>query len=178
MKADLTSKKRVYNEAEVLYNRSLNEYRALKKDDEQLCKRIEELRKSADQSMEPERLERQKKISWLKERVKALQDQEISVNQEIEQFQQAVEKDKEEHTRIKREELDVKQILNYNQKQLKELKDSKTDRLKRFGPNVPALLEAIDNAYRRGQFTYKPVGPLELAFVFGTLSLLWLLNPA
>lgn len=56
---------------------------------------------SADQSMEPERLERQKKISWLKERVKALQDQEISVNQEIEQFQQAVEKDKEEHTRIK-----------------------------------------------------------------------------
>ena len=59
-----------------------------------------------------------------------------------------------------REELDVKQILNYNQKQLKELKDSKTDRLKRFGPNVPALLEAIDNAYRRGQFTYKPVGPL------------------
>uniref|UniRef100_A0A8C6B070 Structural maintenance of chromosomes protein 6 n=1 Tax=Monodon monoceros TaxID=40151 RepID=A0A8C6B070_MONMO len=147
-------------EQQVLYNHSLNEYRALKKDDEQLCKRIEELRKSADQSLEPERLERQKKISWLKERVKVLQDQESSVNQEIEQFQQAVEKDKEEHTRIKREELDVKNTLNYNQRQLKELKDSKTDRLKRFGPHVPALLEAIDDAYRRGHFTYKPVGPL------------------
>ncbi|KAB0395800.1 hypothetical protein E2I00_013785 [Balaenoptera physalus] len=105
LKADLTSKKRTYNEAEVLYNRSLNEYRALKKDDEQLCKRIEELRK-------------------------------------------------------RREELDVKNTLNYNQRQLKELKDSKTDRLKRFGPHVPALLEAIDDAYRRGHFTYKPVGPL------------------
>uniref|UniRef100_A0A8C0DKS3 Structural maintenance of chromosomes protein 6 n=1 Tax=Balaenoptera musculus TaxID=9771 RepID=A0A8C0DKS3_BALMU len=160
LKADLTSKKRTYNEAEVLYNRSLNEYRALKKDDEQLCKRIEELRKSADQSLEPERLERQNKISCLKERVKVLQDQEISINQEIEQFQQAIEKDKEEHTRIKREELDVKNTLNYNQRQLKELKDSKTDRLKRFGPHVPALLEAIDDAYRRGHFTYKPVGPL------------------
>lgn len=56
---------------------------------------------SADQSLEPERLERQRKISWLKERVKALQDQEISVNQEMEQFQQAIEKDKEEHTRIR-----------------------------------------------------------------------------
>ena len=56
---------------------------------------------SADQSLEPERLERQKKISCLKERVKVLQDQEISINQEIEQFQQAIEKDKEEHTRIK-----------------------------------------------------------------------------
>uniref|UniRef100_A0A4W2GWJ6 Structural maintenance of chromosomes protein 6 n=1 Tax=Bos indicus x Bos taurus TaxID=30522 RepID=A0A4W2GWJ6_BOBOX len=147
-------------EQQVLYNRSLNEYKALKKDDEQLCRRIEELKKSADQSLEPERLERQKKISWLKERIKALQDQESSVNQEIEQFQQAIEKDKEEHTRIKREELDVKTTLSFNQRQLKELKDSKTDRLKRFGPHVPALLEAIDDAYRRGHFTYKPVGPL------------------
>lgn len=56
---------------------------------------------STDQSLEPERLERQKKISWLKERVKALKDQESSINQEIEQFQQAIEKDKEERIRIK-----------------------------------------------------------------------------
>uniref|UniRef100_A0A2K6KXI9 Structural maintenance of chromosomes protein 6 n=1 Tax=Rhinopithecus bieti TaxID=61621 RepID=A0A2K6KXI9_RHIBE len=160
LKADVVAKKRAYNEAEVLYNRSLNEYKALKKDDEQLCKRIEELKKSTDQSLEPERLERQKKISWLKERVKALRNQENSVNQEIEQFQQAIEKDKEEHGKIKREESDVKHALSYNQRQLKELKDSKTDRLKRFGPNVPALLEAIDDAYRQGLFTYKPVGPL------------------
>ncbi|XP_058144077.2 structural maintenance of chromosomes protein 6 isoform X3 [Dasypus novemcinctus] len=160
LKADVIAKKRTYNEAEVLYNHSLNEYKALKKDDEQLCRRIEELKKSTDQSLEPERLERQKKISWLKERIRTLQNQDSSVNQEIEQFQQAIEKDKEEHNRIKREELDVKNTLNYNQRQLKELKDSKTDGLKRFGPHVPALLEAIDDAYRRGHFTYKPVGPL------------------
>ncbi|ELW71999.1 Structural maintenance of chromosomes protein 6 [Tupaia chinensis] len=160
LKADVTAKKRAYNEAEVLYNRSLNEYKALKKDDEQLCKRIAELKKSTDQSLEPERLERQKKISWLKVRVKALEDKENSVNQDIDQFQQAIEKDKEEYSRIKREELDVKHTLNYNQRQLKDLKDSKTDQLKRFGPNVPALLEAIDDAYRRGHFTHKPVGPL------------------
>lgn len=54
----------------------------------------------------------------------------------------------------------MRHTLSYNQKQLKDLKDSKTDRLKRFGPHVPALLEAIDDAYRHGQFTYKPVGPL------------------
>jgi uncharacterized protein YlxW (UPF0749 family) len=56
---------------------------------------------STDQSLEPERLERQKKICWLKERVKSLQDQENSVNEEIEQFQQAIEKYKEEYARIK-----------------------------------------------------------------------------
>lgn len=56
---------------------------------------------STDQSLEPERLERQKRICWLKEKVKALQDQENTVNQEVEQFEQAIEKDKQEHVRIK-----------------------------------------------------------------------------
>ena len=56
---------------------------------------------SADQSLEPERLERQKRICWLKEKVKALQDQEHTVNQEAEQFEQAIEKDKQEHGRVR-----------------------------------------------------------------------------
>lgn len=72
LKADVTARKRAYNEAEVLYNRSLNEYRALRKDDEQLCKRIEELKKSTDQSLEPERLERQKKNILVKRKSKSL----------------------------------------------------------------------------------------------------------
>ncbi|XP_035312163.1 structural maintenance of chromosomes protein 6 isoform X2 [Cricetulus griseus] len=160
LKTDVIARTRAFNDAEVLYNRSLNEYKALKKDDEQLCKRIEELKKSTDQSLEPERLERQRRICWLKEKVQALQDQESAVNQEAAQFEQAIEKDKQEHVRIKREDLDVRHTLTYNQRQLKELKDSKTDRLKRFGPHVPALLEAIDDAYRRRQFTHKPIGPL------------------
>ncbi|GAB1297304.1 Structural maintenance of chromosomes protein 6 [Apodemus speciosus] len=160
LKTDVIARTRAFNDAEVLYNRSLNEYKALKKDGEQLCKRIEELKKSTDQSLEPERLERQKRICWLKEKVKALQDQENTVNQEVEQFEQAIEKDKQEHVRLKREDIEVRHTLNYNQRQLKELKDSKTDRLKRFGPHVPALLEAIDDAYRRRQFTHKPIGPL------------------
>ncbi|XP_038174634.1 structural maintenance of chromosomes protein 6 isoform X2 [Arvicola amphibius] len=160
LKTDVIARTRAFNDAEVLYNRSLNEYKALKKDDEQLCKRIEELKKSTDQSLEPERLERQRRICWLKEKVQALQDQESSVNQEAAQFEQVIEKDKQEHVRIKREDIDVRHTLNYNQRQLKELKDSKTDRLKRFGPHVPALLEAIDDAYRRRQFTHKPIGPL------------------
>lgn len=123
LKTDVIARTRAFNDAEVLYNRSLNEYKALKKDGEQLCKRIEELKKSTDQSLEPERLERQKRICWLKEKVKALQDQENTVNQEVEQFEQAIEKDKQEHVRIKREDVEVRHTLNYNQRQLKELKE-------------------------------------------------------
>jgi hypothetical protein len=68
---------------------------------------------------------------------------------------------------FRKEDIEVRHALNYNQRQLKELKDSKTDRLKRFGPHVPALLEAIDDAYRRRQFTHKPIGPLGICHCCG-----------
>ncbi|XP_074847396.1 structural maintenance of chromosomes protein 6 isoform X2 [Carettochelys insculpta] len=160
LKADVQTKRIAYNEAEAHHNRSRTELKQLEKDDEQLRKRIEELKNSADQVSESEKLERQKKIAHLKEQLKMVRDQEDMMVQEMEQFQQAIYKCKEEHARLKREELDVKQALDYNQRQLRELTDSKTNRLKRFGQHVPVLLEAIEDACRKRQFKHKPVGPL------------------
>ncbi|KAM9298713.1 structural maintenance of chromosomes protein 6 isoform 2-T2 [Morus bassanus] len=105
LKADIQARRKAVNEAEVLYNRSRTELKRLGKDDEQLCKRIEELKS-------------------------------------------------------RREDSDVKQALDARQRQLRELKDSKTNTLKRFGPHVPAFLEAVEAAYRQGRFKHKPVGPL------------------
>uniref|UniRef100_A0A8I3WLR4 Structural maintenance of chromosomes protein 6 n=1 Tax=Callithrix jacchus TaxID=9483 RepID=A0A8I3WLR4_CALJA len=96
---------------------------------------------------------------------RAYNEAEVLYNRSLNEYK-ALKKDDEqlckriEELKKRREELDLKHTLSYNHKQLKELKDSKTDRLKRFGPNVPALLEAIDDAYRQGRFTCKPVGPL------------------
>ncbi|XP_038596243.1 structural maintenance of chromosomes protein 6 [Tachyglossus aculeatus] len=160
LKADVRAKKQAYNDAEIFYNRSLNEYKTLEKDGEQLMKRIEELKNSADQISEPEKLERQKKIFQLKEKSKILCDEEQSVFQDIDQFQKAIIKYKEEQSKLKREELAVKQMMGRQQKQIKDLKDSKTDQLKRFGAHIPSLLKAIEDAYRQGRFTQKPVGPL------------------
>ncbi|XP_077668624.1 structural maintenance of chromosomes protein 6 isoform X1 [Eretmochelys imbricata] len=160
LKADVQAKRKAYNEAEAHYNRSRTELKRLEKDDEQLWKRIEELKNSADQVSESEKLETQKKIAQLKEQLKILHDQEVMMVQDMDQFQQAVYKSKEEHARLKREELDVKQALDSKQRQLKELTDSKTNRLKRFGQHVPVLLEAIEDAYRKGHFKHKPIGPL------------------
>ncbi|EMP42348.1 Structural maintenance of chromosomes protein 6 [Chelonia mydas] len=159
-KADVQAKRKAYNEAEAHYNRSRTELKRLEKDDEQLRKRIEELKNSADQVSESEKLETQKKIAQLKEQLKIVHDQEVMMVQDMDQFQQAVYKSKEEHARLKREELDVKQALDSKQRQLKELTDSKTNRLKRFGQHVPVLLEAIEDAYRKGHFKHKPIGPL------------------
>uniref|UniRef100_A0A8C3T2F1 Structural maintenance of chromosomes protein 6 n=1 Tax=Chelydra serpentina TaxID=8475 RepID=A0A8C3T2F1_CHESE len=160
LKADVQAKRKAYNEAEAHYNRSRTELKRLEKDDEQLRKRIEELKNSADQVSESEKLERQKKITQLKEQLKIVHDQAAMMVQEMDQFQQAIYKSKEEHARLKREELDVKQALDSKQRHLKELTDSKTNRLKRFGQHVPVLLEAIEDAHRKGHFKRKPIGPL------------------
>ncbi|NXJ38160.1 SMC6 protein, partial [Ciconia maguari] len=160
LKADVQARRKAVNEAEVLYNRFKTELKRLGKDDEQLRKRIEELKSSANQVSEPEKLERQRKISHLREQLKAFRDEEIMIGQQVDQFQQAIYKCKEEHGRLRREDCDAKQALDAKQKQLRELKDSKTNTLKRFGPHIPAFLEAVESAYRQGRFKHKPVGPL------------------
>ncbi|NXP78639.1 SMC6 protein, partial [Ramphastos sulfuratus] len=160
LKADVQARRKAVNEAEVVYNRSKTELKRLGKDDEQLRKRIEELKSSANQVSEPEYLERQRKIASLREQLKAFHDEEIMIGQQMGQFQQAIYKCKEEHARLKRENSDVKQALDAKQKQLREMKESKTNTLKRFGPHVPAFIEAIETAYRQGHFKQKPVGPL------------------
>ncbi|NXK04234.1 SMC6 protein, partial [Herpetotheres cachinnans] len=160
LKADVQARRKAVNETEVLYNRFKTELKRLGKDDEQLRKRIEELKTSANQVSEPEKLERQRKISHLREQLKAFHDEEIMIGQQVDQFQQAIYKCKEEHARLKREDCDAKQALDAKQKQLRELKDSKTNTLKRFGPHIPAFLEAVEAAYRQGRFKHKPVGPL------------------
>ncbi|KFU93166.1 Structural maintenance of chromosomes protein 6, partial [Chaetura pelagica] len=160
LKADVQARRKAVHEAEVLYNRFKTELKRLEKDDEQLLKRIEELKSSATHISEPEKLERQRKIEHLREQLKTFHDEEIIIGQQMDQFQQAIYKCKEEHARLRREEYDGKQALEGKQKQLRELKDSKTNTFKRFGPHIPAFLEAVEAAYRQGRFKHKPIGPL------------------
>lgn len=54
----------------------------------------------------------------------------------------------------------MQQALDAQQKQQRVLKDSKTNTLKRFGPHVPAFLEALEIAHKQGHFRKKPIGPL------------------
>ncbi|KAM8954181.1 structural maintenance of chromosomes protein 6 [Pelodytes ibericus] len=160
LKDDLLGKKRAYNEAEVFYNRHRMELKRLERDSEQLRKRIEELEKSADNLSEVEKMERMREIGQLKDKMKALHDKEITTTEQLEQFQQAIYKCKEERNKLCNEERELKRLVERHKNQLKELQDSKTDRLKRFGQHMPSLLAAIDKAYREGRFRKKPVGPL------------------
>ncbi|XP_074676204.1 structural maintenance of chromosomes protein 6 [Strix aluco] len=160
LKADLQTRRKAVSEAEVLYNRSKTELKHLGKDDEQLRTRIEELKSRANQVSETEKLERQRKITYLRGQLKAFHDEEIMIGQQVDQFHEAISKCKEEQTRLRREDCDTKQALNAKEKQLRDLKDSRTNTLKRFGSYIPAFLEAVETAYRQGRFKHKPIGPL------------------
>uniref|UniRef100_F7D883 Structural maintenance of chromosomes protein 6 n=1 Tax=Monodelphis domestica TaxID=13616 RepID=F7D883_MONDO len=149
-KEDLIRRKKAYNDAEVLYNRCRSEHRSLAKDGEQLQARIQELKRSADPSL----------IPALSDKAQSHEAQEELLGQELERFQQAIQKDKEERSRIMQEEADIRQVLDAKRSHLEHLRGSRSNRLKQFGSQVPALLEAIDEAYKKGQFTRKPVGPL------------------
>ncbi|KAL0200238.1 hypothetical protein M9458_003425, partial [Cirrhinus mrigala] len=58
------------------------------------------------------------------------------------------------------ERQDLQRAMESKQRNLAAMESSRDNRLCRFGEQMPTLLRAIDEAYRRGQFRKKPVGPL------------------
>ncbi|XP_019392917.1 PREDICTED: structural maintenance of chromosomes protein 6-like isoform X2 [Crocodylus porosus] len=160
LKEDVEAKRKAHNEAEALYNRSKSELKHMEKDAVQLHKRIEELKNSAEQISEVEKLEKQRKITHFKEQLKTLCDQEVMVSKLLDLIQQAIYKYKDEYAKLKKEEDKMRQAVHAKQRELRELQESKTNRLKRFGQQMPVLLEAIEEANRQGHFKRKPVGPV------------------
>ncbi|XP_066453092.1 structural maintenance of chromosomes protein 6 [Eleutherodactylus coqui] len=160
LKASMQNRKRIYHESEVIYNRFRMELKRLERDGEQLNRRIQELQSSSDNVSEEEKIARLEEIDRLKDNIKALHDQDVTTSEQINQFQQAVYRDKEQRNRIVNAERDQKQKVDGLKRQIKELHDSKTDRLRRFGQHIPALLAEIDAAYERRCFKKKPIGPL------------------
>ncbi|CAI9596748.1 unnamed protein product [Staurois parvus] len=160
LKDDVQQRKKSYNESEVTFNRYKLEFRRLERDAQQLQMRIEELQNSADNTSEEEKMERLRQIELLKHNVKELKAQDVTTTEQMSQFQHAIYRDKEEQSNLLNKERDLKYGIDRLKRQIKEFQDSKTDRLKRFGQNMPSLLAAIDEAYRQGRFRKKPIGPL------------------
>ncbi|XP_075717183.1 structural maintenance of chromosomes protein 6 [Rhinoderma darwinii] len=160
LKDGMQQRKRAYHESEVLYNRFRMELKRLERDAEQLNRRIHELQNSSDNVSEEEKVARLEEINQLKFQIKALHDQDATTSEQINQFQQALYRDKEERNKSLNAEREQKYKVDALKKQIKELQDSKTDRLRRFGQHMPALLSEIDGAYTQRRFRKKPIGPL------------------
>lgn len=60
----------------------------------------------------------------------------------------------------RQEERDLQRASESKQRELAALEGSRQGGLRRFGEKMPAFLAAIEEAYHRGEFRKKPIGPL------------------
>uniref|UniRef100_A0A7N8YHN1 Structural maintenance of chromosomes protein 6 n=1 Tax=Mastacembelus armatus TaxID=205130 RepID=A0A7N8YHN1_9TELE len=54
----------------------------------------------------------------------------------------------------------LQRSIEANRRTVQTLESSRSNRLRRFGEHMPALLNAIQEAHKKGQFKHKPRGPL------------------
>ncbi|XP_007506033.1 structural maintenance of chromosomes protein 6 [Monodelphis domestica] len=155
-KEDTIRTDRAYSLALAFYTSALNEYSEIEKVAGQHQSKLEILKSAVEMA----ELEKQEKISTLKEKIRNFKDQEDSLVEEIKHLHQAIERDDKEHSRVREDVVYVQELLDDDQCQLNRLKDCKNQPLKLFGHQMPALIEALEDAHRQGQFTYKPIGPL------------------
>ncbi|KAG9334110.1 hypothetical protein JZ751_009145 [Albula glossodonta] len=151
---------KTFKAAEASFHRIKTNLRDLEKDKEQLIKRIDELKHSISLSGAADAQERTQHIGSLQDELQSLGHQDATLSQQIEQFQRAVDRGREELASIRQEEQDLLRATKSKHEALRSLEASRTDRIKRFGEQMPSLLAAVDDAYRQGQFRKKPVGPL------------------
>ncbi|XP_072550789.1 structural maintenance of chromosomes protein 6 isoform X2 [Salminus brasiliensis] len=151
---------KAFRTTEAAFHRQKTVVRDLERDKEQLTKRISELKHSITQSSAADSQARVRQMSRLQSELDALTFQESTLAQQIDQFQQACTSAKDKLSRMRREDQDLLRSFEAKQREMTALQGVRHGGIRRFGEQMPAFLEAIEEAYRRGQFRKKPVGPL------------------
>lgn len=146
--------------AEAGLHRKRTNLRDLEKDKDQLNKRIKELKHSISQMNSADTQARVEKMNHIQAELEELSFRDSTLAQQIDQFKQACESAKERQARMSRERQDLQRAIDSKQRDLAAMESSRSNRLRRFGEHIPALMEAIDEADRRRKFRRKPVGPL------------------
>lgn len=160
LKADSSKLSKPYKDAENRLHRLRTNLRDLEKDKQQLSKRIDELKLSISQTSGAESQVRAERIESLVAELESLNHQDSTLGQQIDQYQQATARAKEELSKMGIEEQVLRRSMDANQRNLATMEASRSDRLRRFGDQMPSLLDSIEDAHRKGQFRQKPRGPL------------------
>uniref|UniRef100_A0A7N6A6B1 Structural maintenance of chromosomes protein 6 n=1 Tax=Anabas testudineus TaxID=64144 RepID=A0A7N6A6B1_ANATE len=101
---------------------------------------------------------RTESMKQIQDELEHLEHQISTLGQQIDQYQHACSRAKEEQGKMRYEVLH--RSIQANKRNLQTMESSRSNRLRRFGEHMPALLNAIQEAHRRGQFRHKPRGPL------------------
>ncbi|XP_061192565.1 structural maintenance of chromosomes protein 6-like isoform X2 [Saccostrea echinata] len=146
------------------FRKKESELRKLGREREDINARIKELQRSAKHDYEAERRKREEKIANLEEQMKALKAQQTTTEHDRENFRGAVNKLVGEERQMQADVNGMKAHEDKKKKRLNDLLGAKNDRLARFGPYMPTLLQHIEERYRRKEFHQKPRGPLGACF--------------
>nr|XP_046223667.1 structural maintenance of chromosomes protein 6-like [Oncorhynchus gorbuscha] len=162
IKEEVKSKNKAQKEQEVVYFRAVNKLKQSEKEQSLLHERIHKVKNigSQNKKAEAEHTKRLQKISSLRTQLEKHETQCTALNQEIKDRQQALFKGKEELDKLRLEEKNIQVSMEAKLKRKNQLLASRSNKLKRFGDNMPDLLDNIDKAYIQGRFTKKPLGPI------------------
>uniref|UniRef100_A0A669DUA3 Structural maintenance of chromosomes protein 6 n=1 Tax=Oreochromis niloticus TaxID=8128 RepID=A0A669DUA3_ORENI len=127
--------------------------RDLEKDKTQLMSRIKDLKlRFCVILFSSESKARAERIEQIQTELENLKHQISTLGQQIDQYHHAISRAKEEQGKMR--------SIEANRRNLQTMESSRSNRLRRFGEQMPALLNAIQEAHRRGQFKHRPRGPL------------------
>lgn len=146
--------------SEVTVHRCNANLKDLQRDKAQLSLRINDLKLSISQTTGVESQARAERMEQIKAELESLSHQTSTLCQQIDQYQNASSRVKEEQEKMRREHITLQNTLAASKRDLRNMESSRSNRLRRFGEHMPALLNAIEEAHRRGEFKHKPRGPL------------------
>nr|XP_020488558.2 LOW QUALITY PROTEIN: structural maintenance of chromosomes protein 6-like [Labrus bergylta] len=160
LKAEVQRQNTRLNGSEVTVHRCKANLRDLEKDKVQLSSRLNDLKLSISQTTGAESQARTERVQKIQAELENLTHHISTLGQQIDQYSHASSRAKEEQGKMRRE-LDVLQrSIEVNKRNLQTMESSRSNRLRRFGEHVPALLNAIEEAHKRGKFKQRPRGPL------------------
>ncbi|XP_061605240.1 structural maintenance of chromosomes protein 6-like [Phyllopteryx taeniolatus] len=160
LKAEAQNHNTLLKSSEVTVHRCQVSLRDLEKDKAQLSSRINDLQLSINQATGSARQAKDESMQRIQCQLEDLNHQMSTLGQQINQYQHASSRAKEEHGTIRKDYDILKRSMDANSRNLRIMEGSRSNRLRRFGEHMPALLDAIQDAHKRGQFKHKPRGPL------------------
>uniref|UniRef100_A0A3Q4GIK2 Structural maintenance of chromosomes 6 n=1 Tax=Neolamprologus brichardi TaxID=32507 RepID=A0A3Q4GIK2_NEOBR len=149
---------KAHKDQEVVYFRALNKLKQSEQEQNLLQEKLNKA-KALNSEGDSEYTKRQKSLSNLKEQLGELENKCTHLNQDIKNKHQALLKGKEELDKLL-EERNVQASYESKLKRKNQLLASRSNKLKRFGDQVPDMMSAISEAHATGRFLKRPVGPI------------------
>uniref|UniRef100_A0A8D0AKB4 Structural maintenance of chromosomes protein 6 n=1 Tax=Sander lucioperca TaxID=283035 RepID=A0A8D0AKB4_SANLU len=146
--------------SEVTVHRCKANLRDLEKDKVQLSSRINDLKLSISQITGAESQAKTERMEQIQAELENMRQKSATLGQQIDQYEHACSRAKEEQGKMRREQEVLQRSIDANRRNLQTMESSRSNRLRRFGEHMPTLLNAIQEAHRKGQLKHKPRGPL------------------